>query len=66
MTIGAQVKGCYSAIKSVEASLQLLTAKTNEQEQQIKLTEAERIITEIKNELRHQVIQLSKEEPQYK
>ncbi|API93714.1 hypothetical protein J32TS6_08260 [Virgibacillus pantothenticus] len=66
MTIGAQVKGCYSAIKSVEASLQILTAKTNEQEQQAKLKEVERIITEVKKDLRQQVIRLSKEEPQYK
>ncbi|NBJ71402.1 MULTISPECIES: hypothetical protein [Clostridia] len=66
MTIGAQVKGCYSAIKSVEASLQILTAKTNEQEQQTKLKEVERIITEVKKDLRQQVIHLSKEEPQYK
>ncbi|WP_077300561.1 hypothetical protein [Virgibacillus pantothenticus] len=66
MTIGAQVKGCYSAIKSVEASLQILTAKTNEQEQQTKLKEVEQIITEVKKDLRQQVIRLSKEEPQYK
>ncbi|CDQ40301.1 DUF1657 domain-containing protein [Virgibacillus salexigens] len=66
MTVGSQVKGCFSSIKSIEATLQTLAAKTADQEQQTAFKQVEQIISEVKNDLQHQVIQLTKDEPQYK
>ncbi|MEC5425143.1 DUF1657 domain-containing protein [Virgibacillus sp. C22-A2] len=66
MTVGSQVKSCYSSIKSVEASLELLASKTQELEAHEKLNQAKAIVSEVKNDLNYQVIQLTKEEPQYK
>ncbi|AVQ98867.1 DUF1657 domain-containing protein [Oceanobacillus sp. M65] len=65
MTVGSQVKTCFSSIKSVEASLQMLAEKTYEQNSYQAFKDAEAIITEVKNDLQKQVIMLSKEEPQY-
>ncbi|MFU0791727.1 DUF1657 domain-containing protein [Virgibacillus proomii] len=66
MTVGAQVKGCFSSIKSIEATLQLLIEKTKEQEQQKQFEQAMQIVAEVKKDLQQQVIKLTKEEPQYK
>lgn len=66
MTVGAQVKGCFSSIKSIEATLQLLLEKTNEEEQQKQFEQAKQIVAEVKKDLQQQVIKLTKEEPQYK
>jgi hypothetical protein len=66
MTVGSQVKSCFSSIKSAEATIQLLATKTQEHEAHEKFKEAEKIIASIKNDLQQQVIQLTKEEPQYK
>lgn len=66
MTVGSQVKGCFSSIKSIEATLHLLSEKTTEQEAQQKYLQVKQLITEIKRDLQQHVIQLTKEEPQYK
>jgi len=66
MTVGSQVKSCFSSIKNAEATIQLLASKTQQYEAHEKLKEAEKIMTSIKNDLQQQVIQLTKEEPQYK
>jgi NifU-like protein involved in Fe-S cluster formation len=66
VTVGAQVKGCFSSIKSIEATLQLLIEKTKEQEQQKQFEQAMQIVAEVKKDLQQQVIKLTKEEPQYK
>ncbi|MFA1818754.1 DUF1657 domain-containing protein [Virgibacillus oceani] len=66
MTVGAQVKSCFSSIKSAEATIQSLASKTQEYESHEKFKEAEKIMTSIKEDLQQQVIQLTKEEPQYK
>jgi hypothetical protein len=66
MTVGSQVKSCFSSIKSAEATIQLLASKTQEYEAHEKLKEAEKIMASIKDDMQQQVIQLTKEEPQYK
>ncbi|GAB3793119.1 DUF1657 domain-containing protein [Virgibacillus kimchii] len=66
MTVGSQVKSCFSSIKSAEATIQLLAGKTQSYEAHEKFKEAEKIMVAIKDDLQQQVIQLTKEEPQYK
>ncbi|MFC4024282.1 DUF1657 domain-containing protein [Oceanobacillus longus] len=66
MTVGSQVKGCYSSIKSIEASLDILTNKAQEVDSKQAFENVGQIIEEIKNDLQKQVVELSKEEPQYK
>jgi hypothetical protein len=66
MTVGSQVKGCYSSIKDIEASLGVLSNKTQNEESKQAFEHTEQIIKEIKNDLQKQVVKLSKQEPQYK
>lgn len=66
MTVGSQVKGCFSSIKSIEATLNILAAKTQDQQSKQAFKNTQEIISEIKADLQKQVIKLSKEEPQYK
>jgi hypothetical protein len=66
MTVGSEVKSCYSSIKSVEATLNLLTKKTRDQQTKQVFEDTERLISEIKVDLQKQVMYLSREEPQYK
>lgn len=66
MTVGSQVKGCFSSIKSVEATLNILAAKTQDQQSKQVFDSTQRIISEVKEDLQKQVIKLSKAEPQYK
>lgn len=66
MTVGSQVKGCYSSIKSAEATLGILANKTKSQEAKEAFENTEKVLTEIKNDLEQQVIALGIEEPQYK
>lgn len=66
MTVGSQVKSCFSSIKSSEASLKLLENKTQDPQAQVAFNYANQLIAEVKSDLQKQVIQLSKEEPQYK
>ncbi|MFC4556911.1 DUF1657 domain-containing protein [Virgibacillus kekensis] len=66
MTVGSQVKGCYSSLKSAEATLSSLMNKTQNPEAKKCFQDARQIINSIKEDLGNQVIYLSKEEPQYK
>ncbi|MCG3420044.1 DUF1657 domain-containing protein [Oceanobacillus jordanicus] len=66
MTVGAQVKGCFSSIKNIEASLQTLANKTTAKESREAIEQVQQLISEVKDDLQNQVIQLSIEEPQYK
>lgn len=66
MTVGSQVKSCYSSLKNVEATLDVLANQAQKQESQQAFLTASQAITEIKKDLQQQVIQLTKEEPQYK
>lgn len=66
MTVGAQVKGCFSSIKSVEGTLMTLAGKTQNEQARQTYKEVQEIITTIKDDLEKQVIYLAQEEPQYK
>ncbi|MFC3039931.1 DUF1657 domain-containing protein [Virgibacillus xinjiangensis] len=65
MTVGSQVKSCYASIKSAEASLEMLANKAKDQETKNAFFHAGNILLDIKSDLKQQVIELSKEEPQY-
>lgn len=65
MTVGSQVKGCYSSIKSVEASLEILANKVQDEQAKQVFEQVEQIISDVKKDLHYQVIELSKQEPQY-
>ncbi|ASN05943.1 DUF1657 domain-containing protein [Virgibacillus necropolis] len=66
MTIGSQVKSCFSSLKSAEATLILLANKAQDQQTKQVYEEAKMIVDEVKNDLQKQVIYLDQEEPQYK
>ncbi|WP_404452406.1 DUF1657 domain-containing protein [Virgibacillus necropolis] len=66
MTIGSQVKSCFSSLKSAEATLSLLANKTQDQQAKEVYINTKTIVDEVKNDLQKQVIYLTKEEPQYK
>ncbi|HLR68055.1 DUF1657 domain-containing protein [Virgibacillus alimentarius] len=66
MTVGSHVKGCFSSIKSAEASLEILANKTQSIEAQQAFKQAEQLMTEIKDDLQKQVVFLTQEEPTYK
>lgn len=66
MTVGSEVKSCYSSIKSAEAALNILANKTQDQQSKESFEQAQQLISEIKEDLQKQVMYLSREEPQYK
>lgn len=66
MTVGSQVKSCYSSIKSIEASLEMLANKTQTEKAMEAYSQTQQLIQEIKSDLQQQVIFLTQEEPQYK
>lgn len=65
MTVGSQVKACFSSIKSAEATMLILANKTQNEETIKALKEANQLLVEVKNDLKNQVIFLKREEPQY-
>lgn len=66
MTVGSNVKNCYFALKSAEASLRILQEKTVNEQSKVIFKQAEQSITEVKTDLHKQVLFLAREEPQYK
>ncbi|GGB53596.1 hypothetical protein GCM10011409_34030 [Lentibacillus populi] len=66
MTVGSQVKGCFSSIKSAEATLSLLANKTQDQQTKEVFENTQKILSEVKEDLQKQVIWLGTEESQYK
>lgn len=66
MTVGSNVKGCYFALKSAEATLAQLALKTTSEEARQIYEEAKQILREVKADLKEQVLFLAREEPQYK
>src|SRR5699024_1041960 len=65
MTDGSQVKSCYSAIKSAEATLDVLAHKTQDKQAKQAFQNAQQRVSDIKDDLKKQVIALTNEEPQY-
>lgn len=66
MTVGSQVKSCYASIKSIEGALESLHETTQNTELQTAIEQANILLDEVKNDMNNQVINLTKEEPQYK
>lgn len=66
MTVGSKVKGCFSSIKSAEATLELLSKKSTDNEAVNVYQEAFHMLNEVKDDLEKQVIFITNEEPQYK
>lgn len=66
MTVGSEVKSCYSSIKSAEATLTILANKIQDQHTKEVFLQVQQQLSEIKEDLQKQVIYLSHEEPQYK
>lgn len=66
MTVGSEVKSCYSSIKSAEATLTILANKIQDQHTKEVFLQVQQQLSEIKEDLQNQVIYLSHEEPQYK
>lgn len=65
MTVGSNVKGCYFAVKSAEATLEQLALRTSSPESKQAYIEAKEMLTEVKTDLKQQVLFLAREEPQY-
>ncbi|MEK5443627.1 DUF1657 domain-containing protein [Fredinandcohnia sp. FSL W7-1320] len=66
MTVGSQVKQCLSSIKSIEASLSSLALRTQDTLAKQTFHETMMIMDEIKNDLKHRVSEIEREEYQYK
>lgn len=66
VTVGSQVKGCFSSIKSAEATLAQLSEKTQNDEASEDFKHAQNILHQVKEDLQQQIMYLSREEPQYK
>ncbi|WP_099157884.1 DUF1657 domain-containing protein [Virgibacillus ndiopensis] len=66
MTVGSQVKSCYSSLKSADAQLGILANKAQDQETRQTYQDVQNIISEIKEDLQKEVIRIGQEEPQYK
>lgn len=66
VTVGSQVKSCFSSIKSAEATLALLSTKTKDSKAKENYTTAQQLLSDIKEDLQRQIMYLAREEPQYK
>lgn len=66
MTVGSQVKTTFATIKNIEATLDILSNKTTDEQAKETYSNAAQIMTEIIEDLQKQVIYVTKEEPQYK
>lgn len=66
MTVGSEVKSCYSSIKSAEATLSILANKTQDHQTKETFEHVQQLVSEVKDDLQKQVMYLSREEPQYK
>jgi len=66
VTVGSQVKQCLSSIKSIEASLSSLALRTQDTLAKQTFHETMMIMDEIKNDLKHRVSEIEREEYQYK
>lgn len=66
MTVGSQVKSCFSSVKSAQATVEMLMNKTNDNESKIVYEQVSQLLSEVKDDLQQQIIFISQEEPQYK
>lgn len=66
MTVSSQVKGCFSSVKSAEATLAILANKTQVEEAKKAYEAASLLLSDIKTDLKKQVLFLALQESQYK
>lgn len=65
MTVGSNVKSCYFAIKIAEATLAQLAVKSTNERSKEAYKEAEQLLSEVKADLKEQILFLAREESQY-
>lgn len=66
MTVGSQVKQCLASLKSIEANLNTLALKTQDEEARLAFHETCLQTRKVIQQMESRVGQLEFEEPQYK
>lgn len=66
MTIAANVKQCLAAIKGIEAQLSSLALNSLDEEAKAVFHETSLIMGGVKKDLQYRVLELERDEPQYK
>ncbi len=66
MTIAANVKQCLSTIKGIEAQLSSLALNSLDEEAKAIFHETSLTIGDVKKDLQYRVLELERNEPQYK
>ena len=66
VTIASNVKQCLSTIKGIEAQLSSFALNSVDRDTQVIFHEASLTIGEIKKDLQYRVLELERQEPQYK
>ncbi|WP_040208742.1 DUF1657 domain-containing protein [Neobacillus jeddahensis] len=66
MTIASNVKQCLATIKGIEAQLSSLAVNSLDEEAQTLFHETSLQIGDIKKDLQYRVLELERNEPQYK
>jgi hypothetical protein len=66
MTVGAQVKQCFSTLKSIEASLSSLAITSQDEDTKRVFHEMMMVMEEVKDDIKTRVGELEREEFQYK
>jgi copper chaperone CopZ len=66
VTIASNVKQCLSTIKGIEAQLSSLALNSLDEEAKVIFHETTLTISEVKKDLQYRVLELVRQEPQYK
>jgi hypothetical protein len=66
MTIASNVKQCLATIKGIEAQLSSLALNSLDEEAQAIFHETSLTIGDVKKDLQYRVLELERDEPQYK
>ncbi|MFF2450649.1 DUF1657 domain-containing protein [Neobacillus sp. NPDC058068] len=66
MTIASNVNQCLSTIKGIEAQLSSLALNSLDEEAKAVFHETALTMAEVKKDLQYRVLELEREEPQYK
>ena len=66
MTIASNVKQCLTTLKGIEAQLSTLALNSLEEEAKAMFHETSLLIGDVKKDLQYRVLELERQEPQYK
>jgi len=66
MTVGSDVKGCFAAIKGAQATLDILTQQTQQEDAVKAYKQASSLLDGVRTDLETHVLFLMREETQYK